>query len=133
MSRQTARAEALVSDEVEAFVVWLHARGTIPTVVALRRRFESVRQAELTRLESKLNRLSPEARARVEEVTQLVVQKLLLTPTERLKATADEATAAQYAEVITQLFDLAADPPAAAPATDATSPSPSTSKTPVAS
>ena len=130
---QTARAEALVSDEVEAFVVWLHARGTIPTVVALRRRFESVRQAELTRLESKLNRLSPEARARVEEVTQLVVQKLLLTPTERLKATADEATAAQYAEVITQLFDLAADPPAAAPATDATSPSPSTSKTPVAS
>jgi len=126
---QTARAEAMVSEEVEAFVVWLHARGTIPTVVALRRRFESVRRAELTRLESKLNRLSPEARACVEQVTQLVVQKLLLTPTERLKTAADEATAAQYAEVITQLFGLAADPPAAASAIDTTS----TSKTPVAS
>ena len=130
---QTARAEAMVTDEVEAFVVWLRSRSSIPTVVALRRRFESVRQAELERLESKLNRLSPEARARVEEVTQLVVQKLLLTPTERLKTAADEATAAQYAEVITQLFGLAADSPASTPTTDRTSPSTSTSKTPVTS
>ena len=134
---QTARAEAMVSNEVEAFVVWLRSRGTIPTVVALRRRFESIRQAELKRFESKLSGLSPEARARVDEVTQLLVQKLLLTPTERLKTAADEATAAQYAEIITQLFGLAADAPtdapAAAPATRAPSPSPSTSKTPVAS
>ncbi len=134
---QTARAEAMVSNEVEAFVVWLRSRGTIPTVVALRRRFESIRQAELKRFESKLSGLSAEARARVDEVTQLLVQKLLLTPTERLKTAADEATAAQYAEIITQLFGLAADAPtdapAAAPATRAPSPSPSTSKTPVAS
>ncbi len=102
-------------------------------MVALRRQFESVRQAELKRLESKLDRLSPEARAHVEEVTQLVVQKLLLTPTERLKTAADEATAAQYAEVITQLFGLAADPRVATPATEATSSSPSTPKTPVTS
>ena len=127
---QTVRAETMVSGEVEAFVVWLNSRGTIPTVVALRRRFELVRQTELKRLESKLNRLSPEARARVEEVTQLVVQKLLLTPTERLKMAADEATAAQYTEVITQLFGLAVDLP---PTTDATPLSPSTSKTPVTS
>jgi len=134
---QTARAEAMVSNEVEAFVVWLRSRGTIPTVVALRRRFESIRQAELKRFESKLSGLSAEARARVDEVTQLLVQKLLLTPTERLKTADDEATAAQYAEIITQLFGLAADAPtdapAAAPATRAPSPSPSTSKTPVAS
>ena len=130
---QTARAEAMVSDEVEAFVVWLRSRTSIPTVVALRRRFESIRQAELERLESKLNRLSPEARARVEEVTQLVVQKLLLTPTAQLKSAADEATAAHYAEVISQLFGLAADPPASTPTTDGSSPSSSAPKTPVAS
>ena len=133
---QTARAEAMVSDEVEAFLVWLRSRGAIPTVVALRRQFESVRQAELERFESKLRGLSPEARARVDELTQLLVQKLLLTPTERLKTAADEATAAQYADVITQLFGLAADAPTnppAAPVTGPTVPSPSTSKNPVAS
>ena len=133
---RTARAEAMISDYVAEFLVWLRSRGTIPTVVALRRRFESVRQAEIERLEPKLNGLSPEARARVEEVTRLVVQKLLLTPTERLKTVSDEATAAQYAEVITQLFSLADEPaerPAAAPPTGAISPSRSTSKAPVPS
>ena len=134
---QTARAEAMVSDDVAEFLVWLRSRGTIPTIVALRRQFESVRQAELERLEPKLNGLSPEARARVEEVTRIVVQKLLLTPTERLKTVSDVAMAAQYAEVITQLFSLAEDPPAdrpaVAPAAGASSPSRSTSKTPVPS
>ena len=80
--------------------------GAIPTVVALRRRFEAVRRAELERLEPKLSRFPPEARARVEEITRVLVQKLLLTPTERLKSARDAATAAQYADAVTRLFDL---------------------------
>ena len=38
------------------------------------------------RLEPKLAALPPEARARVDEITRLIVEKLLLTPTEQLKA-----------------------------------------------
>ena len=132
---ETAQAEAMVAEDVTQFLRWLRSRGTIPTVVALRRRFESVRKAELTRLDSKLNGLSPEARARVDEVTQLVVQKLLLTPTERLKSAADETTAAHYAEVITELFSLADDPPTDRSSDDAVSPTATTarSKTPAIS
>ncbi len=104
---QTTRAEAMVSDAAEEFAAWLRSRGAIPTVVALRRRFEAVRQAELERLEPKLSRFTPEARARVEEITRLLVQKLLLTPTERLKSARDAATAAQDAEAVARLFDLA--------------------------
>jgi len=107
---QTAHAEAMVAEEVETFVRWLRSRGAIPTMVALRRRFEEVRRAELKRLESKLNSLPPEARARVDEVTRLLVQKLLLTPTERLKSVGDEEMVAQYVEVVTRLFDLADTP-----------------------
>ena len=134
---QTALAEAMISAEVDAFLAWLRSRGTIPTVVALRRRFESVRQAELKRLDAKLNGLGPEARARVEEITQLLVQKLLLTPTERLKTASDDATAAQYAEVITEVFSLTedspGDPPVSAPAAGERSPSRATSKNTVTS
>jgi glutamyl-tRNA reductase len=134
---QTTQAETMVSEEVAEFVAWLRTRGTIPTVVALRRRFEAVRQAELTRLAPKLNGLSPEARARIDEITRLLIQKLLLTPTERLKSAADEAMAAQFAEAVTQLFDLRDDPhadtPDSVPDTSEGSPSPSTSKTPVTS
>ncbi len=103
---QTTRAETMVSDAAGEFVAWLRSRGAIPTVVALRRRFEAVRRAELERLEPKLNRFTPEARARVEEITRLLVQKLLLTPTERLKSAGDAATATRYAETVTRLFDL---------------------------
>ena len=133
---QTSRAEAMVSDSAEEFVVWLRSRGTIPTLVALRRRFEAVRRAELERLEPKLSRSGPEAQARVEEVTRLLVQKLLLTPTERLKSTGDAATAARYAETVTRLFDLDEKGPDASSLADEapaeTGPA-ATSKTPVAS
>ena len=64
----------------------MQSREIIPTVVALRQRFETIRQSELQRLEPKLAGLPPEARARVDEITRLIVEKLLLTPTEQLKA-----------------------------------------------
>ena len=81
---EVARAEAIVAEEVEKFGQWLRARGAIPTVVALRQRFESIRRAELERLPA--SALPPEARARVDEITRLIVEKLLLTPTEQLKS-----------------------------------------------
>ena len=89
---EVARAEAIVDEEVEKFGAWLRSRGAIPTVVALRQRFEAIRRAELERLDFKLSALPPEARARVDEITRLIVEKLLLTPTEQLKALGDPET-----------------------------------------
>ncbi len=103
------RAEAIVHEEVRKFTAWLQSRDIIPTVVALRERFETIRRAEMSRLEPKLASLPPEARDRLDEVTHLIVEKLLLTPTEQLKAVSDEAMVAQYAEALTRLFRLAAD------------------------
>jgi glutamyl-tRNA reductase len=117
---EVARAEAIVGEELEKFGSWFRARGVIPTVVALRQRFEDVRRAELERLDFKLAALSPEARARVDEVTRLIVEKLLLTPTEQLKAIGETDAATTHAEAIARLFGLN-DPPAAR---DAESPAP---------
>ena len=103
---QTSRAEAMISDAVRDFLAWLHSRGALPTLVALRRHFEVVRQSELKRLEPKLSKLPQEARDRVDEVTRLLIQKLLHTPTEQLKTIADQVSATHYAEAITQVFLL---------------------------
>jgi glutamyl-tRNA reductase len=46
-STEAAQAETIVGDEVRRFVAWLNSRGAVPTVVALRQRFESIRQSEL--------------------------------------------------------------------------------------
>ncbi len=103
---EMARAESIVAEEVGKFAAWFRARGAIPTVVALRNRFETIRRSELDRLDFKLSALPPEARARVDEVTRLIVEKLLLTPTEQLKALADAETIGAYSEALTRLFRL---------------------------
>ena len=104
-SSELTSAESIVDEEVARFASWLQSREIVPTIVALRQRFEQVRQGELRRLEPKLTGLSPEARAKVEEVTRLLVEKLLLTPTEQLKSVGDETVVA-YAEALHRLFAL---------------------------
>ena len=88
------------------FATWQRSRGAVPTIVALRQRFDAIRRSELQRLDGKLAGLPPEARARVDEVTRLIVEKLLLEPTEQLKALPDEETQVAYTEAINRLFRL---------------------------
>ena len=87
-------------------MAWLGSRGAIPTVIALRRRFEQTRQSELKRLAPKLVGLSPEAKSRVEEITRLLVEKLLSTPTEQLKSASDEQEIASDTDTLARLFKL---------------------------
>jgi glutamyl-tRNA reductase len=113
-----AKAERLVNDEVSAWYAWLRSRAAIPTLVALRTRFERVRQAEIERLAPRLSGLGPDARARVDEITRLMIEKLLLTPTEQLKAIDDHDTMDACSSALRRLFAL--DDEAAAAEADRT-------------
>ena len=104
---EVMRAEQIVDEEVQKFSSWQRSLEAVPTIVALRHRFEAIRKSELERLEPKLAGLSPEARSRVEEITRLLVEKLLLHPTERLKNAGDAHLTSQYVAAINRLFDLA--------------------------
>lgn len=108
-SGELARAEAIVEEEVDRFMAWMQSREVLPTVIALRERFESIRRSEIARLEPKLAALPPEARVRLDEITRLMVEKLLLTPTEQLKSVRDPGTLGTYAEALNELFRLEAD------------------------
>jgi glutamyl-tRNA reductase len=102
-------AEEIVSEEVGKFITWQRSRSAIPTVVALRQRFDMIRRSELQRLDAKLAGLSPEGRAKVEEVTRLIVEKLLHEPTEQLKALPDVETQVAFTEAVNRLFGLRPD------------------------
>jgi glutamyl-tRNA reductase len=105
-SGEIGRAEQIVDDEVQKFATWQRSRQAIPTVVALRQRFETIRQAELERLDTKLAGLPPEARGRVDEITRLIIEKLLLNPTEQLKSLGDTELVGQYTDALNRLFAL---------------------------
>ncbi|OFW07011.1 MAG: glutamyl-tRNA reductase [Acidobacteria bacterium RIFCSPLOWO2_02_FULL_68_18] len=122
---EIARAETIVAEELARFTAWQRSRRAVPTVVALRQRFDEIRRSELQRLDPRLSGLTPEARTRVEEVTRLIVEKLLLEPTEQLKALPDEETQAAYTEAVNRLFRLSQTPDdAAASAAPAAEPFP---------
>ena len=107
---EVGHAEQIVEEEALKFASWHRAREAVPTIVALRQRFEAVRRAELERLDSKLAALPPDARQRVDEITRLIVEKLLLHPTEQLKTADDAQLMTQYAEALTRLFGLEGGP-----------------------
>ena len=107
---QVDLGEQMVREEADAYLRWLRSRGATPTVVALREHFERTRQEELERLAPKLAPLSPEARARVDEVTRLLIERLLSSPTERLKDAPDDEAAATDADTLNRLFRLRDQP-----------------------
>ena len=124
LSRRSAeiqRAEEIVAEEVSHFMAWRRSRTVVPTVVALRQRFDTIRKAELQRLDSKLSGLDADTRARVDELTRLIVEKLLLEPTTQLKALPDEETQVAYADAVRRLFGLRTDEGAPAAGDEAAS------------
>ena len=107
---ELSRAEAIVEEETSRFADWLRSRDVIPTVVALRQRFEAIRRAELQRLDSKLAGLTARsARPRRRSDAARSSRSCSLSPTERLKSLDDETMVAVYSEAISRLFSLAAE------------------------
>lgn len=104
--RELARVREIIAGELDRFRTERRAREVAPYVTALRAAGDEVRERELDRVRARLDRLEPEARALVEDVTRRVVNKLLHEPTVRLKATAGTDLGDLYAETLAALFDL---------------------------
>lgn len=103
---EAARAEQIVLEEVETFRAWWASRDVVPAIVALRAWAEEIRRGELARLESRLGGLNPGDRKAVESLTAQLVNKLLHTPTVRLKEAAATADGRAYAQAVRELFGL---------------------------
>lgn len=79
------RVEAIIAEEVERCCAWQAGLDATPVIRALRDSFEAVRRAELNRATNILADLTPEQQQAVEQMTASMVNKLLHTPTVRLK------------------------------------------------
>jgi glutamyl-tRNA reductase len=98
--------EAIVDAEVAGFGLERRAAAVAPTVVALRERAQAVVESELLRLESRLGPVDDRVRAEVAAAVHRVVDKLLHTPTVRVKQLAGEPSGGSYADALRALFDL---------------------------
>ncbi|WP_392543198.1 glutamyl-tRNA reductase [Oryzobacter telluris] len=103
---QVADATDLVTAEVAAFILARSAEAVAPTVTALRTRAGELVDAELARLERRTPDLSDTERAEVRRAVERVVDKLLHTPTVRVKELAQDGQGGSYARALSELFDL---------------------------
>ena len=103
--KEVIKVQAIIEDELRDFVGWVRCQDVIPTIVALRERLERIRQAELARHRGKLS-LNERDRNIIEALTQAIVNKILHTPTVRLKAQATDGSCGLYLDAVKELFDL---------------------------
>ena len=106
---EAVRAEAIVSEEADAFRAWQLSLEVVPAISSLRARAESIRREELDRAQGRLASLSPSQRRAVEALTSQIVAKLLHQPTVRMKEAAAGADGVLYADAVRHLFGLGDD------------------------
>ena len=87
----------IVTQEVGDFLAWQRAAKIAPTVVALRSRADEVVAGELARLAGRIE-LDEAARDEVQATVRRVVEKLLHTPTVRVKELHEAPEGLSYAD-----------------------------------
>jgi len=105
VARDVEHVRRIVTDEVGAFLARQRSERVAPTVVALRARAQEVVDAELARLRSRAD-LDERTSHEVEVTVSRVVDKLLHTPTVRVKELAEEPGGDSYADALRELFAL---------------------------
>lgn len=100
------RAQAIINEEVENHLAADSAEAMAPLIVDFRRSICDISQSEFDRFESQLASLNGEQRESVEALVHSIVNKVLHTPTARIKESADSSESEVLGEALRDLFDL---------------------------
>ncbi len=104
---EVPRVEEIVAEEVERWRRRQVGQEIAPLISALRRSFDEIRSTELARASGPLATLTPEQQSAVEAMTSAMVNKLLHTPTVRLKELMARHPADMPISLLCEIFDLA--------------------------
>jgi len=99
-------AERIVDEETDLFWAWYGGLGVVPVIKEFRARMEALRVAEVERAMRHLGHLPPQDRARVEQLSQALLNKFLHQPTVALKAAAERGRGYGLLEALRRLFGL---------------------------
>lgn len=105
--RAAVAAERIIDAELREFLLALGSRFVIPTVVALKKRGEEIKQNELDRALNRLGgELSDRERKVISAMANSIINQLLHEPITRLKKLALTPEGHFYSDALQKLFDL---------------------------
>lgn len=99
-------AEAIIASATDQFWAWYSALAVVPTIRDLRSRGEALRNDEMQRLLRRLSHLPPEDQAAIDALTKSLLNKLLHSPTVRLRQAAGNGRGTGVLDTVRYLFDL---------------------------
>ena len=103
-AQEAVRAEEIVEREVDRLLARLKTLELAPTIVALQERLHHLARQEMER--ARLESLTPEQRAAVEQMSRALVNKILHQPLVELKRLPQEPDGLKFIEFIRRVFQL---------------------------
>jgi len=103
---EASKAEVIIIEEIAKFEKWLELMEVEPTIASMREQAEQLRQAELARAYKRLGDLSPSDRDTVDRLTQSIINKMLHTPTKKLRESSGGRKGVAAVETARYLYGL---------------------------
>lgn len=107
---EAKKAESIVQQEVSKFVGWYQSLGFTPTIMALGKKLEEIRQKELEKTLARLPDLSEREKNSLDAMTSAIIGKILHDPLSFLKGVKENGRADFYLDAIQTLFQLTVPP-----------------------
>jgi len=104
--KEAQKALYIVELETFKFIEWLQTLDVVPTIIALRRKAEIIRQQEMEKTFSHLPDLTEQERKAIGVLTEAIIKKLLHDPIMFLKNKASRPSKEFYVDVVQQVFRL---------------------------
>ena len=99
-------AEGIINEEVQSYVNQVHSLDITPTIVALKKHWDLIRQEELEKTKKQLGKLSTEQEVALENMTQSIIKKLLHGPISEIKSVHQTSSGSKHIEMIKKMLGL---------------------------
>jgi glutamyl-tRNA reductase len=103
------QAQKIIQSYSDEFSAWYASLQVVPVIQRMREEAEALRRSEVERLLDGMRHLTPDDRARVEEFSRRLQNKLLHEPTSRLRRGMAEGSASQLVDAVRFLYGLEGD------------------------
>lgn len=103
---ESVKAEAIAKEEVAVIQKWIQTLVATPTIVALRKRAEVIKQTELDKALGRLNTLSDQDRETIEGLASGIVNKLIHGSLVTLKSAAHSSNGPIYIDAARRFYNL---------------------------
>lgn len=103
---EVPKVEKIIVEEQTKFADYMAILDIVPIIVEMRQQVNFIRQIEVEKAIKRMPHLTPEIQGQIDALTKSIVNKILHSPTTRLRKEANGPNAADYTIITRGLFGL---------------------------